>query len=136
MSMKFCSEPIFSDLRFFNEPEISDSGPSWRTCGQDFYVLKKSIDPSQVWTREPRILRRALYSETDLTIGSMFLIFISMIYDSSLMLSNITKQMLYSKTEFNTWSIVNTMDNILGFSLKNIRDCRVHSNFCKRRNQL
>ena len=32
--------PIFSGLRFFNEPEMSDSGPR-RICAQDFYVLKK-----------------------------------------------------------------------------------------------
>ena len=38
--------PIFSGLRFFNEPEISDS--VLRICAQDFYVLKKSIDLSRV----------------------------------------------------------------------------------------
>ena len=27
MPIKFCSEAYFSGLRFFNEPEISDSGP-------------------------------------------------------------------------------------------------------------
>ena len=37
------------------EPEISDSGPPalspfQRTCVQDFYVLKKSIDLSRVGT--------------------------------------------------------------------------------------
>ena len=63
--LNFAQRPIFSGLRFFNEPEISDSGPpaqspSRRTCAQDFYVLKKSIDLS----REPWISRRALYPET------------------------------------------------------------------------
>ena len=53
MPIKFCSEIIFSGLRFFNDPEISDSGlpasgPSWRTCTQDFYVLKISIDHSRI----------------------------------------------------------------------------------------
>ena len=56
----FAQRPVFSGLRFFNEPEISDLGtsdfsPSWMTCAQDFYVLKKSIDLSRVWTREPWI---------------------------------------------------------------------------------
>ena len=27
MPIKICSEAFFSDLRFFNEPYISDSGP-------------------------------------------------------------------------------------------------------------
>ena len=67
--IKFCSEAYFFRLRFFNEPESSDSGPpAWspsrRTCAQDFYVLKKSIDLSHVWTREPWISRRACYPET------------------------------------------------------------------------
>ena len=44
--LNFAQRPIFSGLRFFNEPETSDSelpalSPSWRTCAQDFYVLKK-----------------------------------------------------------------------------------------------
>ena len=51
--LKSDQRPIFSGLRFFNEPEISDSeptasGPSRRTFSQDFYVLKKSIDLSRV----------------------------------------------------------------------------------------
>ena len=55
MLIKFCSEAYFSGLRFFNEPEISDSGlpalsPFRRTCAQDFYVLKKFIYLSRVWT--------------------------------------------------------------------------------------
>ena len=62
--LNFAQRPIFSGLRFFNEPEISDSGPpAWspprRTCDQDFYILEKSIDLSRVWTREPWISRRA-----------------------------------------------------------------------------
>ena len=45
MPIKFCSEAYFSGLRFFNEPEISDSAPSAqslsrRTCAQDVYDLK------------------------------------------------------------------------------------------------
>ena len=51
--------PIFSGLMFFNEPEISESGPR-RTSAQDFYVLRKSIELSRVWTHEPWISRRAL----------------------------------------------------------------------------
>ena len=63
--LNFAQRPIFSGLRFFNEPEISDSGPpaltpSRRTCAQDFYVLKKSIDFSRVRTREPWISRWAV----------------------------------------------------------------------------
>ena len=38
---------------------------SRRTCAQDFYVLKKSIDLSWVWTREHWISRRARYPETN-----------------------------------------------------------------------
>ena len=39
--LNFAQRPIFWDMRFFNEPEISDSGlpassPSRRTCAQDF----------------------------------------------------------------------------------------------------
>ena len=67
--LNFAQGPIFSGLWFFNEPEISDLGPpaespSQRTCAQDFYVLKKSIKRSRVWTREPWISRRANYPET------------------------------------------------------------------------
>ena len=46
--LNFAQMPIFSGLRFFNESEISDSGPQLKT--KDFYVLKKSIDLSWVWT--------------------------------------------------------------------------------------
>ena len=67
--LNVAQRPIFSGLTFFNEPEISDSGPpAWslsrRTCAQDFYVLKKSINLSRVYIREPWISRRARYSET------------------------------------------------------------------------
>ena len=62
--LNFAQGPIFSGLKFFNEPETSDSGPSRRTCAQEFYLLKKSIDLSRVWTREPWISRRAHYPET------------------------------------------------------------------------
>ena len=67
--LNFAQRPNFSGLRFFNEPEISDSGPpasspSRRTCTQDFFVLKKSIDLSLIWTREPWTSRRARYPET------------------------------------------------------------------------
>ena len=67
--LNFALRPIFSDLRFFNESEISDWGspayiPSRRTCAQDFYVLKKSIDLSRIWTCAPWISRRACYPET------------------------------------------------------------------------
>ena len=56
MTIKFCSEAYFSGLRFFNEPEISDSDlPEG---------LKISIDLGRVWTREPWISRRARYPET------------------------------------------------------------------------
>ena len=47
--LNFAQRPIFS---------------SRRTCAQDFYVLKKSIDVSRVWTREPWISRRTRYPET------------------------------------------------------------------------
>ena len=58
MPIKFCLEAYLLGLRFFNEPEISDSGtpaysPPRRTCAQDFYVLKKSIDLIRIWSREP-----------------------------------------------------------------------------------
>ena len=67
--LNFAQRPIFSGLRFFNEPEISDSGPpasshSQRTCAQDFYIPKKPIDLSRVWTHKPWISRRARYPET------------------------------------------------------------------------
>ena len=66
--LPFAPRPILSGLRFFNESEISDSGssawsPSRRTRAQDFYVLKKSIDLSRVWTCKPWISMRARYPE-------------------------------------------------------------------------
>ena len=64
MPNNFAQRPIFFlGLSFFNEPEIVDSGP--QLSAQDFYILKKSIDLSRVWTREPWISRRARYPETD-----------------------------------------------------------------------
>ena len=67
--LNFPQRPVFSGLMFFNEPEISDSeppalSPSRRTCAHDFYVLKKSIDVSRVWTLKPWISRRERYPET------------------------------------------------------------------------
>ena len=62
--LNFVQRSIFSGLRFFNEPEISDSGPP--ACAQFFYVLKKSIDLSRVWTREPWISRQAHYPEAEI----------------------------------------------------------------------
>ena len=67
--LNFAQRPICSGLKFFNEPEISDSGPpaqspSRRNCAQDFYILKKSIDLSRVWTCKPWISRRSRYPET------------------------------------------------------------------------
>ena len=61
--INYAQRPIFSGLRFFNEPEILDSGPpAWspsrRTCAQYFYVLKKSINLSRVWTLEASTLLR------------------------------------------------------------------------------
>ena len=56
--LNFAQGPIFSGLRFFNEPEISR-----RTCAQDVYVLKNSIDLSRIWIRKPWISRRAQYPE-------------------------------------------------------------------------
>ena len=65
--LNFSQRTIFLDFRFFNELEITDSGPQLKvppeTCAQDFYVLKKSIDLSRVWTREPWTLRRARYPD-------------------------------------------------------------------------
>ena len=62
--LNFTQRPIFSGLRFYNEPEIWDSGPSRRTCAQDFYVLKK-IHQNQPYLN-PRTLdlERARYPET------------------------------------------------------------------------
>ena len=65
--------PIKFCLRFFNEPEILDSGPtawspSQRTCAEEFYVLEKFIDLSWVWTLDPWISRRARYPQTDIII--------------------------------------------------------------------
>ena len=69
MRLNFAQRPIFSGLRLFNEPEISDSGtpaysPSRRPCALDFYVLKKCMDLSRVWTREPWISRWTRYPDT------------------------------------------------------------------------
>ena len=49
--------PPFFFLTSLDTKKIYTLGlsPSRRTCAQDFYVLKKSIDLSRVWTREPWI---------------------------------------------------------------------------------
>ena len=70
MPIEFCSKAYFfqasgslTSLKSQTQhPQLKS--PSWRTCAQDFYVLKKSIDLSRVWTREPWISRRARYLET------------------------------------------------------------------------
>ena len=66
--LKFAQRSIFLRLMSFNEPEISHSGPpslnSLPEEAQNFYVLKKSIDLSRVWTRQPWISSRARYPET------------------------------------------------------------------------
>ena len=70
MPIKFCSEAYFSGFRFFNEPEISDSGPpSLKSlpedlCSRFLRPEKNSIDLNRVWTREPWISRRARYPVT------------------------------------------------------------------------
>ena len=75
--LNFAQRLIFPGLRFFNEPVISDSGlpawsPSQRTCAQDFYILKKSIDLCRVWTREPWISRQARYPKTTNTDSNTY----------------------------------------------------------------
>ena len=50
MLIKLCSEVYFSGLKFFNEPEISDSGsmalsPSWRTCVLRIFTFWKIHRP-------------------------------------------------------------------------------------------
>ena len=59
MPIKFSSEAHFFRFEVLYEPESAR-----RTCAQDFYVLKKSIDLSGVWTRESWITRRSRYPET------------------------------------------------------------------------
>ena len=66
---------MFSGLRFFNEPEISDLRPQLKVPPgglvlRFFTSWKKSIDFSLIWTREPLISRRARYPET--TEADMF----------------------------------------------------------------
>ena len=56
--LNFAQRPIFSGLRFFNEPEISDPGPPGPSR-RIFTFWKKSIDLSRIWTREPWISRRS-----------------------------------------------------------------------------
>ena len=73
--LNFAQRPIFSGLRFFNEPEISDSrrpawSPSRRTYAQDFYILKKNpstsagFEPANLGSRGELsgILRRIFYT--------------------------------------------------------------------------
>ena len=65
MPIKYAQRPIFSGLRFYNESEISDSGPPAESPSRrDFYVLKKPIDLSRVWNSESWISMRARYPET------------------------------------------------------------------------
>ena len=71
MPIKFCSEAYVSGLRFYNKPDIWDSGPpSLKSLPEDlcsgFLRPEKSIDLSRVWTHEPWISRRARYPETDM----------------------------------------------------------------------
>ena len=69
MPIKFCLEAFFSGLRFFNEPEISDSDsqlkvPPGGLVLRIFMPWKKSIDLNRVRTREPWISRWVRYPET------------------------------------------------------------------------
>ena len=55
---------FLSGLRFFKEPETSDSGSTaWssttRTCTDDFYVLKNSVVLSRLWNPELWVSKRA-----------------------------------------------------------------------------
>ena len=59
-SDKFCSEALISAWGSFTcristtrDPRLYY--PSEGSHTQDFYTLKKSIDPGRIWTREPRI---------------------------------------------------------------------------------
>ena len=66
--LNFAQRPIFSSLRFFNEPEISDSGPQLKVPPGGL-VLKiftswKNPSPSADGTCKPWISRRARYPET------------------------------------------------------------------------
>ena len=65
--LNFAQRFIFSGLRFFNEPEISNPQlkvPPGGLVLRNFTSWKKFIDLSRVWTHEPWILRRARYPET------------------------------------------------------------------------
>ena len=59
-SDKFCSEALILAWGSFKCRKSTTRDPwiyfpSEGSHTQDFYALKKSIDPDQVWTREPRI---------------------------------------------------------------------------------
>ena len=60
--LNFAQRPIFSGLRFFNKPEISD--PQLKVPPGGLVLPKKTIDFSRVSTRNPWISRRAWYPET------------------------------------------------------------------------
>ena len=62
-SEKFCSEARISAWDSFRRRKSKTGDPrlyfpSEGSHTQNFYVLKKSIDPGRVWTREPRIQYR------------------------------------------------------------------------------
>ena len=66
--LNFAQWPIFSGLRFFNEPEISDSGaplkvPPGVLVLRIFMSWKKSFNLSWIWTPESWNSRRASYPE-------------------------------------------------------------------------
>ena len=67
--LNFAQWPIFSGLKFFNEPEISLGSPQLKVplgglVLRIFTFWKNSSDLSRVWTCEPWNSRRARYPET------------------------------------------------------------------------
>ena len=67
----YCAPPnlditrtLICRLYLAQRPIFQAWGSLTSTCAQEFYVLKKSIDLSRVWTRESWMSRGARYPET------------------------------------------------------------------------
>ena len=81
--------------------------PSRRTCSQDFYVLKKSIDLSRIWTREPWISRRGRYPETIEADKDVFYFSYNYNFANTGVLLFLFRVQLYSSTRFHVVFFVN-----------------------------
>ena len=95
MLIEFAERPVFSGLGFFNEPEISNSGPGVpRTCAQDFYILKKN--PSTSAGFKPANL--GSQGEVEILIEDFFFIFRNLKYHTNIGIIRVLICLVYRST--------------------------------------